>query len=50
MTGGALAEPSIIVSAVILGPVVQNEIVGKKSSRKPTYESRKDTEREQEKL
>ena len=45
-----LAEPSTTLSAEILGPVIQNEIIGKEIPMKPTNESRKDAEREQEKF
>jgi len=45
-----LAGPSTILSAVILGPVIQNKIVGEGLSGKPTYESRKDAKGEQEKF
>lgn len=48
--GEGQAEPLTILSAVILGPVIQNEIIGEKIPRKPTYKSGKDAEGEKEKL
>ena len=48
--GEGQVEPLTILSAVILGPVIQNEIVGEKFPRKPTYRSGKNAEGEKEKL
>jgi len=45
-----LGGPSTIMLAVILGPVIQNKIIGAESSGKQTYESRKDAKGEQEKF
>jgi hypothetical protein len=45
-----LAASSTTLPAEILDPMVQNEIIGKEFSRKPTNESRKDAEGEQKKF
>ena len=50
MLDGVPAEPSIITLVAISGPMVCDEIIDKKFSRKSTNESRKYAEGKQEQL